>query len=812
MSLSQKRWGGPAPAPTEEAAALADELGILPAVARVLLHRGIKSASAARAFLYPSLEQLHSPWLMKGMEGAVERIGTALKKGQKIVVHGDYDVDGISAAALLVEALRMLGAAAVDFYLPSRFREGYGLHREALEQVAANGADLLITVDCGTNAAAEADCARSLGLDLIVTDHHQPFTELKGAVAVLNPLQEDCPYPFKELSGVGIAFKLAAALMERAGAPFPEGLLDLVALGTAADVVPLLGENRVLVACGLEQLKRSPRIGLQALAEAADLQPGQIDSYALTFILAPPLNAAGRLGEADPAIRLLLEQDEARAKRLALALHRTNRQRRDTEMQILEEAEAMLAEDQRAGGEPVITLAGAGWAHGVIGIVASRLVERFYRPVVLIGLDDGTGRGSARSIPGFNITAALSSCTPLLERFGGHAQAAGFTIKEAHVVELRDKLNRYAAPRLKKEQLCPMLELDTVLQPPEIGLDLARQLAQLEPFGTGNPLPLFCSRGWELQSWRLVGSDRKHLKLNLTRGGHSAAPIFFSAAALEPSLNRGRRFDLAFTLREGHYRDQPVLDMVLKDLRRGDKFSCGRVTVIDQRGQRNRLASLMELFKDNRTTPATIFVGTKRRKAALKQQLPAEPPLAFLSSGRDNYKRAASALPTGCRALVLYDLPLSGKLLEPFFKNCPGDAGIQIYLLYSGADRKRNELLLNLALPSRDTLGEIYRAWSEAAAGNEGTAFPGKLRQRFALPAGEKFWERCLKIYAEAGLCCGQVPVPLGDSLSMEQSFDSSPTFRAVCELRDSCQRYQEMLLQASPEELAAGWDELLKG
>ena len=302
MSLAQKRWGDPLPAASAEAAALAEELGILPALARVLLRRGIKSAGAARAFLYPSQEQLHSPWLMKGMEAAVERICAALERGEKIVVHGDYDVDGITAAALLVEALRELGAAAVDFFLPSRFREGYGLHREALEQIAAGGARLVITVDCGINAAAEIACARSLGLDLVVTDHHQPFGELQGAAAVLNPLQKGCPYPFKELSGAGIAFKLACALMERAGAPFPADLLDLAALGTAADVVPLLGENRVLVACGLEQLRRAPRLGLLALARAAGLAQEHISSYALAFILAPPLNAAGRLGEADPAL------------------------------------------------------------------------------------------------------------------------------------------------------------------------------------------------------------------------------------------------------------------------------------------------------------------------------------------------------------------------------------------------------------------------------------------------------------------------------------------------------------------------------
>jgi len=814
MSLSQKRWGEPFPAQSEEAAALAEEIGILPALARVLLNRGIESAGAARAFLYPSPEQLHSPWLMKGMEKAVERIWTALDKGEKIVVHGDYDADGITAAALMVEALRQLGAAAVDFYLPSRFREGYGLHREALEQIAAAGAALVITVDCGINAAAEAACARSLGLDLIVTDHHQPFAELEGAAAVLNPLQEGCPYPFKELSGAGIAFKLASALMEKAGAPFPSGLLDLAALGTAADVVPLLGENRVLVACGLEQLKQAPRLGLQALARATGLRQERIDSYALAFILAPPLNAAGRLGEADPAINLLLERDGAEAEKLALLLHQTNRQRRDVEMRILGEAEEMLAADRKAAGEMVITLAGEGWPHGVIGIVASRLVERYYRPAVLIGLEGDEGRGSARSIPGFDITAALSSCAPLLERFGGHAGAAGFTIDPTRVDDLRAALNRYASPLLRGEMMRPLIELDAVLDAPEISLDLARQLKLLEPFGTGNPRPLFCSAGWELRSWRLVGEGKEHLKLNLAKGEHRADPIFFSASPLAPSLRRGRRFDLAFSLREGSYLDQPVLEMVLKDLRSGDSGSCGRVTVIDRRGAVNRQAVLKEILNSMDGETAAVFAGTGHRIASLKRLLP--PPvtqrLAFLSSGRDNYNEDRDApLFASCRVLVLYDLPLSEKLLEPFFNNCPGDGAIHIWLLYGKADLKRNRLLLDLSIPSRSALVEIYRAWSEAAAGSGGADLPGPLRDKFFPGAGEKFWQRCLQIYDEAGLCRGGEPSPPAACSGLESSFDGSPSFQRALELRESCSRYQELLLNASPGELAARWNELLK-
>ncbi len=812
MGLSRKRWSVTAAPPPEEAAALAEVLGILPAVARVLMNRGLKSAGAARAFLDPSLEQLHSPWLMQGMERAVGRICDALEKGEKIVVHGDYDADGITAAAIMVEALKQLGAASVDFYLPSRFREGFGLHREALEQIAGEGAHLVITVDCGMSAAAETIFARSLGLDLIITDHHQPFGLLEGAAAVLNPLQEGCLYPFKELSGAGIAFKLAAALMERGGTPFPAGLLDLAALGTVADVVPLTGENRVLVACGLEQMKREPRPGLTALARAAKLQPERVDSYALAFVLAPPLNAAGRLGEADPAIKLLLERDEAAAEELAQLLHRTNRLRRDRETQILQEAEAALAADRLAAGERVITLSGEDWPHGVIGIVASRLAERYYRPAVLISLEGGEGRGSARSIPGFDITAALGSCADLLERFGGHAGAAGFTIRPSRVEDLRKGLNGYAATRLHGEMLQPLIELDGSLKASEINIELARQLRLLEPFGAGNPSPLFCSAGWELKSWRLVGAEREHLKLNLARDGYSAEPIFFSAAALESSLARGRRLDLAFNLREGSYLERPTLDMVLRDLRGADSAACGRVAVIDRRGAGNRPALLKELLKSGGGKGAVIFTATKRRAAVLKRQLPPGRKFAFLSSGMDNGNREAELLAAECRLLVLYDLPLSGRLLEPFFNSCSGDLPLDIWLLYSGADLKRNRLLLDLSLPTRSTLGEMYRAWSEAASGKSGVSPPFFSQGESGLPGtGDRLWRRCLKIYTEAGLCRGGEPAGAGEDFSvLERLLDSSPSFLRALELRESCKSYQERLLSASAEELAVCWSELV--
>lgn len=783
-----------APAEPAQVESLSQRLGVLPAVAQVLINRGLTGEEQARQFLHPGFDQLLSPAEMQGMKQAVLRICRALDRGEKIVIHGDYDADGVTATAILVETLEKLGGE-VDFFLPSR-AQGYGLHREALQQFREEGASLVVTVDCGITAREEACYAGQIGLDLIVTDHHQPQGTLPEAAAVLNPLREDCCYPFKWLSGAGVAFKLASALLEQVKGKFPRSLLDLAAVGTVADMVPLLGENRVLASLGLEEINRLRRTGLKALAEAGGLQAGKIDSTALAFGMAPSLNAAGRMGDASPAVHLLLEQNLERAGELAQYLYRQNQLRRDTEAKIFSEAEAMIMEDPSAAGEKVITLAREGWHPGVIGIVASRLVERFYRPVVIIAVVEDVGCGSARSIPGFDITAALAECAGLLERFGGHDQAAGLTIAPRQVEGLRDQLNRVADRCLRTEDLVPRCYIEAELSGDQINLELADQLSCLEPFGVANPVPVFGSRSWELRSWRLVGSGKNHLKLNFTKEDRSIKPILFSGASLAPRLCRYRKLDLAFNLQAGTFKDQPVLNVELKDLGYSDSSASGRLELIDRRGEPERLNYIRELIRVS--GQVAVFVSTRRREEMLKRRLPRE--VLFITSGKVYRELTFKQV---CNQLVLYDLPLHFRLLAPYFKGHSLLSKIQVHLLYSSRSREINERLTAMALPSEQALQQIYRVLLETAAGEE-LVFPGSLTER--LSYSEKYWQLCRDILMETGMLATGAGQRLTVTTCREgwpERLELSATYRSARELAEECRQFQERLLQESRQELA---------
>lgn len=799
MSFSGKQWIWP-DHDDERVMDLARNLELPPALARLLINRGIDDPVQARAFLCPDQGHFHSPWLMRGMEEAVGRLIRALEHNEKIVVYGDYDADGISASVILVETLQQLGGE-VEYFLPSRFDEGYGLHIEPLKQFRENGASLVVTVDCGINAAEEIAYASEIGLDIIVTDHHQPLGSIKGALAVINPLQKECPYPFKELSGAGISFKLASALMEKAGSSFPDHLLDLAALGTVADVVPLLDENRIIVSAGLDVLRTLKRVGFKALAEAVSLDPGRINSVALSYILAPAINAAGRMGEALPAARLLLEKDADKAAELAVCLHQANQLRRSTEQVILKEAEEAALEMISAGDQGIITLAGENWHHGVIGIVASRLVERFNRPVALVALENAEGRGSARSIPGFDITAALADCSSLLERFGGHEQAAGFTVQAERITELRNGLNRYAMANLDSKQITASLNIEAELEADEFEFDLTSALEQLEPFGTANPVPLFGSRSWEVQSWRLVGADKKHLKLTVRKGGKTLAPIIFSGAVMEQQLERGRIVDLAFKLKNGSYLDQKTLDVEVKDLSYSDRIVSGALELTDRRNSKDRHGSLVSILKDE-SVKAAVFSSTLARAREIEAGFPVKGSLLFITSGSNNGKLE---LPSGLNTLVLYDLPLYDGLLKPFFEKVTSGETVSIHLLYSREDIKRNRLLLDHSLPTEKQLEKIYTALNSAAENAADSSFPDSVCGLLDFKPGSGFWDRVANIFTEIGVLKDNRLVlpwqpPEG---SLTACLETSAAYREARELRDNCEQFQEVLLEGNLEEIA---------
>jgi single-stranded-DNA-specific exonuclease len=508
----------------------------------VLKSRGASDASDAERLLRPTDGVLHDPLLLPEMARALERIRRAVESGERIIVYGDYDADGLTAATLLTATLQLMGAD-VSAFIPSRFEEGYGLQEEALLRLGREGARLVISVDCGTRAIAEVRAAREHGLDVIVTDHHEAGDELPPAVAVVNPKRADSAYPFQELSGVGLAFKLSQALVAgQVGGWMEGGALALVSIGTIADLAPLREENRTLAARGLEQLRRTPPAGVAALMEVAGLRPARLTGRDVAFSIAPRLNAVGRLGSPSAAFDLLTAPSLEAARPLAEQLDRANRERQDQTRAVLETAKGKL---EALPEMPALILdADPTYGEGLLGPAAAKLVEEFHRPAVLVSVRGDLGRGSARSVAGFHITDALEACALLLERFGGHAAAAGFSILPERIPELRSRLEQMALDRLEEPGAPPPLEIDALVAPLDVNRRFVEFLDRLEPLGSGFPPPLLACLGMTVVATRPVGRDRSHLKLVLRHGDRTVDAIAFRGGGR--LLERGTRIDLAF--------------------------------------------------------------------------------------------------------------------------------------------------------------------------------------------------------------------------------------------------------------------------
>lgn len=560
--MKYKKWNQAAPH-RASVAALA-RAGLPPLAAEVLCARGLADPAEALAFL--SDQEMPDPFLLRDMDRAVARVRTALDRGEAMAVYGDYDVDGITSTCLLTGFLQSLGGNVVP-YIPDRLEEGYGLNADAVDALAAAGVTLIVSVDCGITAIHEAAYARERGVDLVITDHHECKGSLPSALAVVDPRRQDCPYPFKELAGVGVALNLALALT----APEDRGLeldrwVDLAAVGTVADVMRLTGENRALVVRGLEALNRAPRPGLLALMRESGADGKPLTASSIGFTLAPRMNAAGRMGEAMTAVRLLLTQDEEEAGALARQLCLLNRERQRVEGEIYDACAALLERTPALHARCAV-LAGEGWHQGVVGIVASRLAEKFACPAFMICLQDGKGKGSCRSYGGFNLFHALESCEDLLEGFGGHALAAGFTIREEHIPALRARLDAALEAWTGGAELLSCLEVDAEF--PDVQLLAVGEiegLAVLEPHGAGNPKPVFSLCGCTVASLSDVGGGR-HLKLKLGKNGQNWEAIFFSATAAASGLVPGDRVDVAFTPQVNEFRGARTVQLLVADLR-----------------------------------------------------------------------------------------------------------------------------------------------------------------------------------------------------------------------------------------------------
>lgn len=556
---------------TERVRAFAREIGEVPLVAALLISRGHDNPDAAERFLSPRMEHLHNPYLLTDMERAVERILRAIDAKEKILVWGDYDVDGTTGTVVLRKAIDILGGIST-FHIPHRFREGYGINIEYLRKAVEDGCSLVISVDTGSRAFEAADWARGNGLDLIISDHHLSDPE-KGnpdAYAVVNPNRTDCGYPDKNLAGVGVAFKIAQALLSARGKEsLIPAFLKMVAIGTIADIMQLTGENRSIVSIGLKDLPSARNPGLRALMDVADCKE-EMSSYDIGFRIAPRINAAGRMDEGRAVIELFDAKTFDDARGIAQRLDELNRRRQEVQAEIFQLALQTHAETSSPeDSSHVAVVAGNGWHRGVIGLASSKITDRLYRPSLVISIENGIGHGSGRSIEGFNLHDALESCKDVFEKFGGHAAACGFTIQETRIGELRTRLNEYARDNLTDEDLKPRLRIDAKLKSSSIDLGLVDSLKKMEPFGAGNPKPRFVASNLSLAGDPLVMKER-HLKLRMSDpDGRAFEAVWWDGVekAAHLDLRKNQVFSMAFTPDANHWNGQTRLQLVIDDLR-----------------------------------------------------------------------------------------------------------------------------------------------------------------------------------------------------------------------------------------------------
>lgn len=687
----------------------------------ILKRRGIQGEKEISRFLNGQLIELHDPYLLMGMDTAVDRIMQAQRAGERVLIYGDYDVDGITATTLLYLYCHQELGIETAYYLPNRLTEGYGLNLAAIKAIVQADYHLLISVDCGITAAREVAYARENKLDVIITDHHQPGSELPEALAIINP-HCDHNYPFKGLAGVGVAFKLCQGLEKSIHdnfiSPFLEERLDIVTLGTIADLVPLVGENRIMVKKGLELINNSKQPAIQALVQQTGLKDRVINAGQIGFILAPPLNAAGRLKKPDTAIELLTTTSQTKAEELAAELVRANQERQQLEELIYQDAVKMMDELELEQLK-VIVLASEKWHQGIIGIVASRLVERYYRPVILIALREGRGKGSCRSIKNLNIYQALKHCSQQLIGFGGHACAAGLEIEEKKIEQFKAVLNQFLSGVLTDEDLIPSLELDAVLPVEQINEDVLTVLEGLEPFGIGNPRPRFMLNDIVIEQCYPVGKGKQHLKFKLNEGING---IGFGFGQDQLKLAQ-RRVDLAFNLEFNEWRGQRDIQLKLEDYNLREDlnfypvyFKKDGIVVADKRNCKDRLEFLKSLL--NLPGKIGVYCHNLSLIAAYLNQLAGSPVFNGNNSQdrRDFQEKGAGIIffskgevlsALDIERLVFISLPFSLQDFQEIVTLLP--AKCPLYLLFGQADIKENQALITTRIADDRYLRRFYR-------------------------------------------------------------------------------------------------------
>ena len=540
---------------------LSNVLNIHPIASQLLINRSVETPEDAKQFLFSDFKDLHDPFLLKDMDRAVERIKQAKDKGEVVLIFGDYDVDGVTSSAILAKALKKLGIKVIN-HIPHRLTDGYGLNHEIAKEAKEKGVSLLVSVDCGISAIEEAETLKAQGIDLIVVDHHEPLEgKVPDAVAVIDPKRKDCPYPFGGLAAVALAFKLAQALH---GVQYTDDL-DLVALGTIADVVPLYGENRIFVKSGLPVIEKTKNFGLQALIKGARIKK-KLTPRHVGFILGPRINAMGRIDSAEKSLDLLLSDSLEEATKIAQVLEDHNRQRQKMQAEIIDSALKKVEQEINFKTDRVIVVGEQGWHRGVVGIVASRIMDTYYRPTIVLSIEDGVAVGSARSIEGFHLFDALSQCASLLENYGGHKYAAGLTVKEENIFDLREKMNQIACETLCADDLIPSLSIDCEIPFSSVNMDLVNLVNKLEPYGEGNPEPIFCSRAVTVQSPPVVLA-RGTLKFWVTDGINVFSAVGFGMESYRSVVEKGKKIDIAYKISIDDWNKKPTVQLELKDIK-----------------------------------------------------------------------------------------------------------------------------------------------------------------------------------------------------------------------------------------------------
>ncbi|MDO4179281.1 MAG: single-stranded-DNA-specific exonuclease RecJ [Phascolarctobacterium sp.] len=680
----------------EKASCFADELGISPLVTGILLERGFSNTDEMKDFLYGASEPFHDPFLLKDMERCVARIEEALAKEEKITVYGDYDVDGITASSLLYIYLKSRGAN-VNTYIPKRESEGYGLNDDALKNIYEDGTSLVVTVDCGISGIKEVANAPQ-GLDIIITDHHTVPDELPKAYAIVNHKQKDCPYPFKDLSGVGIAFKLCQALEQKTPGQLPTWTeyTELVALGTVADIVPLLGENREIVRRGLKAMATTKLIGLQALMKAAGCNPDNVNSDNIGFMLAPRLNAVGRLEHAQSAVELLVTKNPVTAEEIADKLNRENAERQEISRKITDSAEAMLAKEKHIDTAVILTdhdlPEHLKWHPGVIGIVASRLVDRYHLPTIIMSVnEEGMAKGSCRSIPALNLYEAIAAESDLLTQFGGHHQAAGLTLPFANVPEFIRRFKEHVKSVLNPDDYIPHQEVDVIVEQGRITEKDLQELSMLEPCGCSNLSPVFAFQNALLKRPRSMGKDRTHLQFDVDKGDNSYRAVMWNGANQIPYLFDASITDIAFSPKLNVWKDTTSVQLYAHNIRQG--LALGDM--------REAVDKKYNLLKAVARTESKISCFASLSARELKG--------ALLEDGLEQYVDVLkfSEIDKTCKTAVIYDMPsLSMKQLVKELKA----RGVRVIMvLYKRAEGESLLDRLNIECPDREMMANAYR-------------------------------------------------------------------------------------------------------